>query len=425
MKELLLLHVGGAGCRMGEACWDLFAQEASLQKDGSIPNGASSALFEELPTSKARARGIFIDENTTMADLRKNPHHQLFHPDDLIGSNEDSHGLYTVGNYLRKDLVSTAMERCRRQIEAMDGFQGFIKTYGSYGGTGAGLGNALSNRLGEEFGNKACLEFPLFPSRTFSDSVVEPYNHGFWLMDMMEREGSRRCILPMENERLYEQCLVQLGIANPTIHDVNRLIAQHVSHQTMGIRAPQGAPFSMDLAEFVSKLQLDSTRRFMQSSLCPVTKKGTMDELIGTSLNVCGNGVLNVNVGKTMGLIMNYSGNVSCGEMSRSVREIRQNESIKFALNTPFGVHVTYNKANPVFATQTGYKQGTQSIAVTCHNSDIKSTIQRNADNYQKIFNTRAFLHWFVGIGISEDILPAIPETSANIVQSYTEVEQL
>jgi len=43
MRECISVHVGQAGCQMGNACWELYCLEHGLQPDGLMPSDKSAA----------------------------------------------------------------------------------------------------------------------------------------------------------------------------------------------------------------------------------------------------------------------------------------------------------------------------------------------------------------------------------------------
>ena len=38
MREVISIHVGQAGCQIGNACWELFCLEHGIQPDGQMPS---------------------------------------------------------------------------------------------------------------------------------------------------------------------------------------------------------------------------------------------------------------------------------------------------------------------------------------------------------------------------------------------------
>ena len=69
MREVISIHVGQAGCQMGNACWELYCLEHGIQPDGLMPTDQSvgqaddsfNAFFSETGAGKHVPRAIFID----------------------------------------------------------------------------------------------------------------------------------------------------------------------------------------------------------------------------------------------------------------------------------------------------------------------------------------------------------------------------
>jgi len=76
MRECLSIHVGQAGCQMGNACWELYCLEHGIQPDGMIPSDKTtggyddsfSTFFSETGAGKHVPRAIFIDLEPTVVD---------------------------------------------------------------------------------------------------------------------------------------------------------------------------------------------------------------------------------------------------------------------------------------------------------------------------------------------------------------------
>ena len=67
MRECISVHVGQAGCQMGNACWELYCLEHGLQPDGMMPSDKAagavddsfSTFFSETGAGKHVPRYIF------------------------------------------------------------------------------------------------------------------------------------------------------------------------------------------------------------------------------------------------------------------------------------------------------------------------------------------------------------------------------
>jgi hypothetical protein len=47
MRECISVHVGQAGCQMGNACWELYCLEHGIQPDGKIPSDKTSGATDD------------------------------------------------------------------------------------------------------------------------------------------------------------------------------------------------------------------------------------------------------------------------------------------------------------------------------------------------------------------------------------------
>jgi hypothetical protein len=47
MRECLSIHVGQAGCQMGNACWELYCLEHGIQPDGMLPSDKTSGTTDD------------------------------------------------------------------------------------------------------------------------------------------------------------------------------------------------------------------------------------------------------------------------------------------------------------------------------------------------------------------------------------------
>ncbi len=69
MREVISIHIGQAGCQMGNACWELYCLEHGIQPDGIMPSDESfgvadesfNTFFSETSSGKHVPRAIFLD----------------------------------------------------------------------------------------------------------------------------------------------------------------------------------------------------------------------------------------------------------------------------------------------------------------------------------------------------------------------------
>merc|ERR1712106_718810 len=99
MRECISVHVGQAGCQMGNACWELYCLENGIAPDGSIPSDKSlgvgddsySTFFAETNYNKHVPRAVFVDlEPSVIDEIRSGTYKRLYHPEQLITGKEDA-----------------------------------------------------------------------------------------------------------------------------------------------------------------------------------------------------------------------------------------------------------------------------------------------------------------------------------------------
>jgi len=89
MREVISIHVGQAGCQIGNSCWELYCLEHGINPDGTVPAGMNnenfSTFFSETGTGQYVPRSVFMDlESSVIGQIRTGTYKQLFHPEQLI-----------------------------------------------------------------------------------------------------------------------------------------------------------------------------------------------------------------------------------------------------------------------------------------------------------------------------------------------------
>ena len=74
MRECISVHVGQAGCQIGNACWELYCLEHGIQPDGQMPSDKTvgggddsfNTFFSETGAGKHVPRAVFVDLEPTV-----------------------------------------------------------------------------------------------------------------------------------------------------------------------------------------------------------------------------------------------------------------------------------------------------------------------------------------------------------------------
>lgn len=220
MREVISIHIGQAGCQMGNACWELYCLEHGIQPDGMMPNDDSigvaddsfNTFFSETSSGKHVPRAIFVDlEPTVVDEIRNGTYRQLFHPEQLITGKEDAANNYARGHYtIGKEQIDVTINRVKKLAEQCSGLQGFLVFHSFGGGTGSGFASLLLERLSIEYGKKAKLGFSIYPAphvsiRKFSWRLEDRrFLEGFELKLIMPNRGSARSYYFRLTDRYYQ-----------------------------------------------------------------------------------------------------------------------------------------------------------------------------------------------------------------------------
>merc|ERR1712137_264089 len=158
MRECISVHVGQAGCQIGNACWELYCLEHGIQPDGTMPSDKTAGggddsfntFFSETGSGKHVPRAVFVDlEPTVIDEVRLGTYRALFHPEQLITG---------------KEIVDLVLDRVRKLSESCTGLQGFLIFHSFGGGTGSGFTSLLMERLSVDYGKRSKLEFSIYPA---------------------------------------------------------------------------------------------------------------------------------------------------------------------------------------------------------------------------------------------------------------------
>merc|ERR1712212_1335494 len=201
MRECISVHIGQAGCQIGNSCWELYCLEHGIQPDGHMPSDKTfgddsfQTFFSETGAGKHVPRAVFIDlEPTVIDETRCGTYRQLYHPEQLING---------------KEVVDLVLDRIRKLADAYTGLQGFLLFHSFGGGTGSGFASLLMERLSVDYGKKSKLEFAIYPAPQVATAVVEPYNAILTTHTTLEHSD---CAFMVDNEAIYDICRRNLDI---------------------------------------------------------------------------------------------------------------------------------------------------------------------------------------------------------------------
>jgi len=296
------------------------------------------------------------------------------------------------------------------------------------GGTGSGFTSLLQEEICMEYGEKAKLQFSVYPAPQMGTAVVEPYNTILTTHSSMENVD---CSFIFDNEALYGISNKKLDIEYPTYVDLNRLISQVMSSVTASLRF-DGA-LNVDLSEFQTNLVPYPRIHFPLASYAPLV---SMSKVNCESLSVaeitkacaevsnqmvkCGS---NAHLGKYMACCLLYRGDVAPKDVNSAIRSLRSNAKIQFVDWCPSGFKIGINSNAPsIIQDHCGLAPTPRAACMLANTSAIKEAWGKVNHKYDLLYAKKAFVHWYVGEGMEEMEFKEAREDLAALEKDYVEI---
>jgi len=434
MREIISLHVGQAGSKVGDQCWDLYGLEHEISEDGSMsensdkkpePSGVKS-FYNESEKDRYVPRAIFVDTGSeSINELRTGHNRDLYDGARLISGKEDASSCFARGKFtMGRNVEPQCQEEIRKLAEECGNLQGFFLFNAVGGGTGSGLGTLLLDKLGTSFKKKHKVAFTVFPSDKSSAACIEPYNSVFSTSALVNHADS---VVMLDNEAIYRVCREKLRLGKDVPYsNLNKIVSQVVSSMTLSTRFD--GMLNVDLDQFHTNLVPYPKLHFMLSSLAPLAPMGTEHFQGNTATQVTVDAfhpkamMVDCDPGKGhyMASCLMYRGAINPSNVSKAIENIKKRK--KFVDWCPTGFKVGINWKPQMKLEGDGILEAPCSATMIGNNTAITDVFTRIDKKYDMMYKRRAFVHWYIKEGMEEGEFPDARENIDQLREDYQEV---
>lgn len=339
------------------------------------------------------------------------------------------------------EFMEEILNRIQREMELSDLSPVLTLVHSIAGGTGSGLGTAMTEAIADVYSSLTRMNITIAPYH-FGEVVVQNYNA---VLSFAKVSMASNGVLVFENEVAHDLTTNMRGVAQPTMKDLNKTIAANI----IPIMIPKigrnrsGRPKRVHLADDIMHLAGDPRYRFLDVRMTPLTYDKSIDFTFDSWPSI-----MNTLYGMQMtgsfserGLVSRVNQAKSAGNVMRSLASVlvcRGSDADAAAqidgggafenspFNSPKDLNRVYRQSLPNFPPPVRayhsrhFTNGYRHSAVLWSNSQAcLPVLQRVTKKATELFKVGAYLHQYESHGVStEDFRDSFMEVG-QIIQNY------
>ena len=231
-----------------------------------------------------------------------------------------------------------------------------------------------------------------------SDKIVEPYNAGLTIHQLIENADSVMCL---DNEALYDICFRTLKLSEPKMSDLNHITSVAMSGVTCSMRFP--GDLNSDLRKLATNLAPYPRLHFYMLGYAPLTSPSNSQEYRAltipelTQMSFDANSMMcaaDPRHGRYLSGSVIFRGRSSNSEVDETMLNVMNKHSSYFVEWIPNNLKTTQCDIAP---------KGLKTSVVFIGNStSIMEVFKRIGEQFSAMLRRKAFLHWYTGEGMDE-----------------------
>lgn len=466
-REIITLQVGQCGNQIGGEFWKQLCLEHGIELDGklkqdpylstktdsnvrpsaggTLPHTGTNrnsavddrkdVFFYESDDEHYIPRSLLIDlEPRVVNKLKIGSFQNLFNPENMFvapdggGAGNNWASGYRQGQQHHEQVL----DMIDRESDNSDSLEGFVLCHSIAGGTGSGMGSYLLEALNDHFPKKLIQTYSVFPNwdQGQSDVVVQPYNSVLTLKRLVLNADA---VVVLDNTALNQIAVDRLKLDNPTVDQLNSLVANIMAASTTTLRYP--GYMNNDLIGLLASLIPTPRCHFLMTGYTPlvladvnnaairkttvvdVMRRLTQPENIMVSANTRrGNGcyisILNIIQGN----------DIDPTQIHKALQRMRARQTINFIPWGPASIQVALARSSP-------YVENRHKVSgfMLANHTSMAELFERLLRQYDKIRKRNAFLDNYRKEPIFHENFDEFDdsrETVQNLVDEYKACEK-
>lgn len=433
-REIITLQVGQCGNQIGMEFWKQLCVEHGINENGVLQDFAThggdrkDVFFYQADDEQYIPRALLIDLEPRVLNQVNNEMPGLFNQENIYRHPEGggAGNNWAMGYDMAQSVQEDILEMIDREADGSDSLEGFLLCHSIAGGTGSGMGSCLLEQLNDRFPKKLIQTYSVFPNSNQdagSDVVVQPYNS---LLTLKRLTLNADSVVVLDNTALNRIATERLHVDNPTIQQINSLVATVMAASTNTLRFP--GYMNNDLVGLVSSLIPTPRLHFLMTGYTPlnldeaaghlaVRKTSVMDvmrRLLQTK-NIMVSCSTRKDRGCYISILDIIQGDVDPTQVHKSLQRIRERQLCSFIPWGPASIQVALSRKSPYV-----HSPHRVSGLMLANHTSIRDLFSRILKQYDQLRKRDAFLDNYRKVDMFADDLTEFDE-SREIVQSLIE----
>jgi cell division GTPase FtsZ len=418
--EIVCVQVGQAGNQIAGAFWQKICAEHGIDpvNGKAVDVVGETGIFFNAVGDKFIPRAVVVDLEPAVVDTIREKFGTLFDPKSIVSGDDGAGNNFAIGfNQHGAETLEKVMQVVEQRVSETESIGGFILTHSCGGGTGSGFGSKILKTIRERYPKVPIFTFSIFPSPKISETVVEPYNAILTLSKLIKYSS---CSVILDNEALFSIAENKLEIENPSLEDLNLIIAQVITNVTASLRF--SGTLNLDLGKLVTNLVPFSNFNFLIASTAPLVQAGkesyeqmTAKELSTQVFNddyICA--ACKPTTGKYLAASVLFRGAVKTSDVNEAMASVKEQNS--FVNWIPTGFKISKSETAP--------KDSALGVVMMANNSEVVSVFERIGSNFDRLWSRKAFAHWYTDNGFEEKDLDDARALVQKCIDDYKKVTE-